>query len=96
MIGQGFSESLPYLVPLAVERLQDDPFVSGDFYPGDLLKSVVGIAASIWMQYPDLRREVEAISDRALCLLHENTEMADLLVEDLTAAIMQFKQAIRK
>lgn len=95
MIGQGFSESLPYLVPLAVERLRDDPFVSGDFYPGDLLKVVVGVAAPFWMQHPDLRREVEAIADQALALIPKTEEMADFLTRDIEGPINQFRQASR-
>src|SRR5438132_1243460 len=40
MIGQNFS--LEYLIPLAIEHLQRDPFAAGDFYPGDLLGCVLG------------------------------------------------------
>lgn len=47
MIAQGFS--LPYLVPLALERLQANPFAEGDFYPGDLLQSVLHINSDFWV-----------------------------------------------
>lgn len=40
MIGQ--SLGLPWLVPLAIEQLDENPFAHGDFYPGDLLSSVLG------------------------------------------------------
>jgi len=96
MIGQGFSESLPYLVPLAVERLRANPLVPGDFYPGDLLKNVVGIEASFWKQYPDLQREVETIADHALSLLCEAEDSAEFLVTHSARAIAQFKQASRQ
>jgi hypothetical protein len=59
MIGQNIS--LEYLVPLAIERLQRDPFAAGDFYPGDLLGSVLKVQSSFWQQRPDLRQVVEAI-----------------------------------
>jgi hypothetical protein len=59
MIGQNIS--LEYLVPLAIERLQHDPFAAGDFYPGDLLGSVLKVKFSFWKQRPDLRQAVEAI-----------------------------------
>jgi hypothetical protein len=59
MIGQNFS--LEYLVPLAIEHLQRDPFAAGDFYEGDLLASVLKVKSSFWQQRPDLRQAVEAI-----------------------------------
>src|SRR5216683_695613 len=59
MIGQNIG--LEYLVPLAIERLQRDPFAAGDFYPGDLLGSVLKVQSSFWQQRPDLRQAVAAI-----------------------------------
>ena len=59
MIGQNFS--LEYLVPLAIERLQRDPLAAGDFYPGDLLGSVLKVKSSFWQRRPDLRQAVEAL-----------------------------------
>jgi hypothetical protein len=59
MIGQNFS--LEYLVPLAIEHLQRDPFAAGDFYEGDLLASVLRVQSGFWQQRPDLRQAVEAI-----------------------------------
>lgn len=41
-IGQPpFLESLPYLVPLAVQVLQDNPLADGAFFEGDLLEAVL-------------------------------------------------------
>jgi hypothetical protein len=60
MIGQNFS--LEYVVPLALERLQRDPFAAGDFYPGDLLGCVLGrVQPGFWQKRPDLRHAVEEI-----------------------------------
>ena len=47
-IGQGFG--LPFLVPLAIEKLEEDIFAEGDFYEGDLLRNVLAIDASFWKQ----------------------------------------------
>jgi hypothetical protein len=94
MIGQRInSASLPYLVPLAIEHLRDDPLVSGDFYPGDLLIYVVGLAAPFWAQHPDLRQEVEVIAERALAVLHQSEDSGDSVDRDLMQAINQFLQA---
>ncbi|HKV58942.1 MAG TPA: contact-dependent growth inhibition system immunity protein [Ktedonobacteraceae bacterium] len=59
MIGQNIG--LEYLVPLALEHLQRDPFAAGDFYPGDLLGNVLTVESSFWQRRPDLRQAVEAI-----------------------------------
>lgn len=50
LIGQRIS--LAYTVPLALEHLSRDPMVSGDLYPGDLLKAVRSIEDDFWAQHP--------------------------------------------
>jgi hypothetical protein len=44
MIGQGIG--LEFLIPSAVELLQENPFVQGDYYPGDLLSVVIQVEPS--------------------------------------------------
>lgn len=61
MIGQNLS--LSYLVPLAIEHLQRDPLVAGDFFPGDLLANVLNVQPSFWRMRPDLRRAIGDIVD---------------------------------
>lgn len=46
MIGHRFS--LDYLIPLALEILNEDLFAEGDLYKGDLLKSVLSIGTEFW------------------------------------------------
>jgi hypothetical protein len=46
MIGQNFS--LDYLIPLAIEKLDEDLFARGDFYEGDLLQNVLKIETGFW------------------------------------------------
>ena len=46
MIGQQFG--LPFLMPIAIERLQDDMFVEADYYEGDLLSNVLEVNAEFW------------------------------------------------
>ena len=52
MIGQ--QVALNRLVPIALDRLQPDPLVEGDYYPGDLLASVLRVDAAFWERFPDL------------------------------------------
>jgi hypothetical protein len=46
MIGQAVG--LVYLVPMALERLEENPLAEGDFYAGDLLAAVLGIDDTYW------------------------------------------------
>jgi hypothetical protein len=52
MIGQGLG--LPYLIPLAIEKLTKDLFAEGDMYEGDLLANVLRIPSIFWKQNPKL------------------------------------------
>ncbi|HVU70252.1 MAG TPA: contact-dependent growth inhibition system immunity protein, partial [Ktedonobacteraceae bacterium] len=62
MIGQNIS--LDYLIPLALEHLQQDPLVAGDFFPGDLLANVLKVKADFWHVHPHLRQVVQEIVEQ--------------------------------
>lgn len=47
----GQRSGLPFLVPLAIEVLENNILAEGDFYEGDLLKSVLSIDYSFWNEY---------------------------------------------
>jgi hypothetical protein len=59
MIGQGIG--LRYLVPLSLDILEDNPLIEADYYPGDLLASLLQINPGFWSNAPDLRTRVESI-----------------------------------
>lgn len=67
MIGQKIS--LPILIPLAVERVQDEPLVEGDYYPGDLLHAVLRVDEAFWANHPDSFQQVRNIIRRVKDLL---------------------------
>lgn len=56
MIGQNIG--LKFLVPLAIEELERNPFVGGDYYPGDLLSSVLSVERDFWRQHPEMYWQV--------------------------------------
>jgi hypothetical protein len=62
MIGQDIG--LPWLVPLALEALERDPLAEGDFYPGDLLVSLLRVSPAFWTHQPDAKLRVLAILNR--------------------------------
>jgi len=83
MLGQDIGSR--YLVPIALEHLEADPFVSGDFYPGDLLCNVLSLPSRFWAANPDLRSRVAALVARAV---------SDLIGEHDRGAVVE--KAIRE
>ncbi|MFK8252578.1 contact-dependent growth inhibition system immunity protein [Ancylobacter terrae] len=64
VIGQGFS--LEWLVPVALERLKQDPLRAGDFHDGDLLANVLAIPAAWWETRAAETQALKAALSRAL------------------------------
>jgi hypothetical protein len=64
MLGQDIGSR--YLLPIALEHLEVEPFVEGDFYPGDLLCNVLSLPHSFWADNPNLRNRVAAVAARAV------------------------------
>jgi len=64
MIGQKIS--LEYLMPMALDQLEADPWVSGNFYDGDLLVFVLKLGRETWSVHPDWKVRVDAIVDKAI------------------------------
>ena len=62
-IGQNIG--LKYLVPLALERLQANPYTEGVFYPGDLLVNVLRSDSEFWRRNQELKQQLVAIAERA-------------------------------
>jgi hypothetical protein len=77
MLGQRVS--VPILLPLAVDMLADNPLAEGDFYPGDLLTTVLKLPSSTWMNLPDERQRLTA------AIAAVDLDLADLLPEVLHA-----------
>jgi len=73
MLGQDIGSR--YLVPLALGHLEADPFVAGDFYPGDLLCAVLSLPREFWSANPELRRRVAAVAGRAVDVAIANDEV---------------------
>ena len=65
-IAIGQRVGLEYLVPLAVEHLDDNPLAAGDLYDGDLLSSAMSVEASYWEDHPELRVRLSHIVGRAV------------------------------
>ena len=53
LIGQGIG--LPYLIPIALEFLEENPLAEGDYFPGDLLKNVLAVEDAYWLEHLEQR-----------------------------------------
>jgi len=80
LIGQ--QVGLSVLVPLAVQQLQRDPLAEGDYYPGDLLASLLRLPASFWAANP-------ALAGRVRLLVAGLGDVPD----EIVAPVRQFLQA---
>lgn len=72
MIGQKIS--LLFLIPLALENLQEDPLVEASYDPGDLLNVVLDVPETFWSVHTDMRdvlRQVVANTKELLVSLEE-------------------------
>jgi len=63
LIGQ--QVGLPHVMPLAIAIIERDPLAEGDFYPGDLLSSVVS-AKSFLSEHSGLKCRAEQAAVNAL------------------------------
>ena len=69
VIGQSFS--LPYLIPLAIEKLNQNILAEGDYFEGDLLKSVLDSDKSFWVankKYWQIVKELYVKNEKILQL----------------------------
>jgi hypothetical protein len=64
------------LVPVAIERLGDDPIAASGSRPGELLSAVLESDGFGWTAHPECVRRVRDIVGRALGLIAEDEENA--------------------
>ncbi len=89
MVGQNIA--LPILVPLAINRLRENLFAEGDFYPGDLLKNVLRSSKEFWDENIDLKNEVISLFEKDRDKLNE-VIYADEIISDVLEAYEVFKK----
>ncbi len=82
MIGQEIG--LKYLLPIALVELEKDPLAQGDYYPGDLLKNVLGVNREFWRQHAELKERMDVTVEKAKAKL-ENLDKSDELKATLRA-----------
>jgi len=53
---------LDILVPRALTRLERDPLLEGDYYPGDVLVATLKVPVSYWSTHPDQLARLDAVA----------------------------------
>lgn len=79
MVQRGLS--LPYTVPLAIDLLSQNLFAEGDYYPGDLLQSVLNIEPAFWYQNRPLWQALHRLLQNREWELEERYISTDLFME---------------
>ncbi len=71
---------LPWIVELAMLRLEEDPFRSGDFHEGDVLATVLRLPPDFWARQPDLAARLKTLvmAVDAATLRFEQNEQREL------------------
>lgn len=59
LLDEGESQTL--VIRIALDKLEEDPLMSGDFHRGDLLVSLLRRPASAWTGVPELRSRAFAL-----------------------------------
>lgn len=81
LIGQKIG--LKYLVPIALEYLENDPLSEGDMYKGDLLANLASIEEEFWVKYPEL-------NNRLVEIKNELSDLAGIINDELLPALSKF------
>lgn len=94
LIGQDIG--LTYLMPLALEKLEQDPLAEGQHYAGDLLVNVLCANAKYYRANPEVRRRLEAVIDNAYKAIERlDVDDYDCTAEALEHAVRAFRLSTR-
>jgi hypothetical protein len=85
MIGQDISCEI--LIPIALDRLIEDPLTSGDLYDGDLLSVVSRQPSDYWSKHRDQHDELLRVAKIAIERIRSREDPDPQLITELEAAI---------
>jgi hypothetical protein len=64
MIGQNID--LNHRMPIAIEVLEGNPLASGDFYPGNLMMSVLAVDEDFLQRNRDIASKIVMVAESAI------------------------------
>lgn len=98
LLQQGIA--LEFAVPLAVDRLDSDPFAEAGGRPGGLLTAILEAPVSFWIEHETLWHAVIGILERAVSQIaaqarpeneDEDLYLPAVIGDDFMAALMHFR-----
>jgi hypothetical protein len=88
LINQGIA--LNYLVSPAIDILSNNLFAEGDYYEGELLKSILTINESIWKEQPNLKEKLKQILLKDFYII-ETLGLSDSIKMSLNDLVKSFR-----
>lgn len=87
LINQGIA--LQHIVPPAIDLLSNNLFAEGDYFPGDLLKSIITIDKSFWAKHPDRKEKLKQICVRDFDSI-KALDLSNSIKEELYSLVTAF------
>ena len=81
MIGQ--NEGLGYIIVLAINALKIDLFAEGDMYPGDILKNVLNIKPTFWLEHKESWIAINNLIKNKIHLIQEHNISTEIFYSAL-------------
>jgi hypothetical protein len=76
LISQDISRDI--IVPIAIDIITTNPWVSGDFYDGELLVSLISDMNAYWTRHPDQLEKVVGLIKVALKTTEQDEDKCDI------------------
>lgn len=76
LIGQNIA--LDITIPLAITNLEINPFCEGDYYNGDLLKSVLSADSKFWPEHKEFKRHLQEIVRSSITKVKDQNLMEEV------------------
>ena len=93
LIGQNIG--LEVLHPVAIELIKKNVLVEGDYYPGDLLQSLLDINCDFWQSNKDSWRILKNIIDQKIETINRSLVITDEIKESILRSFDNFRNCIK-
>ena len=89
MIGQRIGINI--LMPIAIYKLKKNPFLEGDFYPGDLLVNVLKSSNNFCKDNPSYGEMLNQIVDFTKIQIKNRTDLTDKIIKNILDLVKEYE-----